>query len=181
MIKSFIQPAPGVGFLKPQGNDMTYFESVSQRGKPSVDTAYKSVLGLQWDTSNSSRPPLKRSEFNSWFGRVFSVDRRVDLHGFSDSSKACCAVIYAQSVVAEDVKVNFLVLKIKAAPLKTLSIPRLELLGCLLLSKLINEMVDDFLGRVVVFLLDGYSSCVVLDLRQREAAGSVGLNIGWSV
>ena len=105
---------------------------------------------LQWDTSNSSRPPLKRSEFNGWFGRVFSVDRRVDLHGFSDSSKACCAVIYAQSVVAEGVKVNFLVLKIKAAPLKTLSIPRLELLGCLLLSKLINEMVDDFLGRVVV-------------------------------
>ena len=107
---------------------MTYFESVSQRGKPSVDTVYKSVLGLQWDTSNGSRPPLKRLEFNDWFGRVFSVGGRVDLHGFINSSKeACCEVIYAQSVVAEDVKVNFLVLKIKAAALKTLSIPRLEL------------------------------------------------------
>ena len=30
-----------------QRDEMTYFESVS----PSVDTAYKSVLGVQWDTS----------------------------------------------------------------------------------------------------------------------------------
>ena len=30
-----------------QKDEMTYFESVS----PGVDTAYKSVLGVQWDTS----------------------------------------------------------------------------------------------------------------------------------
>ena len=76
----------------------------------------------------------------------------MELHGFRDSSKEVyCVVIYVRSVVNEDVKVNFLVAKTKLAPLiKTLSIPRLELLGCLLSSKLINEVTTAFPGHVVV-------------------------------
>lgn len=71
----------------------------------------------------------------------------MELHGFSDSSKE---VYIVQLFMDEDVKVNFLVAKTKVAPLKTLSNPRLGLLAYLLLSKLINEMTNGFLGRVVV-------------------------------
>ena len=46
--------------------------------------------------------------------------------------------------------VNFLVLKTRTAPLTTLSIPRLELLRCLLLSKLFEEVLNGLMGCIVV-------------------------------
>ena len=74
----------------------------------------------------------------------------MEIHGFCDSSKELyCAVVYFRFVYNESVKVSFLAAKTKVAPLKTLTIPRLELLGCLLLSKLINEVVRGIRGRVV--------------------------------
>jgi hypothetical protein len=83
----------------------------------------------------------------------FHSGSRVEIHGFCDSSKELyCAVVYFRFVYNESVKVSFLAAKTKVAPLKTLTIPRLELLGCLLLSKLINEVVRGIRGRVV---LDG--------------------------
>ena len=84
----------------------------------------------------------------------------MELHDFRDSSdEVYCAVIYVRSVENVDLKVNFLVAKTKVAPLKPLSIPRLELLGCLLLSKLINHSDHCFSGSCCCrgyLLLDGF-------------------------
>ena len=77
--------------------------------------------------------------------------RSVELHGFSDSSLSLyCAVVYARIVTATGIKVFFWTSKTKVAPLKTVSIPRLELLGCLLLADLISDIKRAIMGRLKI-------------------------------
>ena len=61
-----------------------------------------------------------------------------------------CAVVYLRFVSDCRVKVSFLTSKTKVAPLKKLTIPRLELLGCLLLSRLIKEVLEGLASRIDV-------------------------------
>ena len=90
---------------------------------------------------------LQRCVFNSHLSSKF----RIELHGFSDSSlELYCAVIYLRFIIDCGVTFSFLALKTKVAPLKKLTIPRLELLGCLLLSKLIKEVLEGVNGRIEV-------------------------------
>uniref|UniRef100_A0ABD2WAC2 Integrase catalytic domain-containing protein n=1 Tax=Trichogramma kaykai TaxID=54128 RepID=A0ABD2WAC2_9HYME len=70
-----------------------------------------------------------------WIG--FTNDSYVELHGFADASKfAYAAVIYVRLVSQGEVRVSLLTAKTKVAPIKTLSIPRLELCAAHLLAKL---------------------------------------------
>jgi len=75
----------------------------------------------------------------------------VEIHGFCDSSKEVyCAVLYLRVVAGTDVRVSFLASKTRVAPLKQLSIPRLELMGCLLLTRLLSDVLSGLKNRVVV-------------------------------
>ena len=88
---------------------------------------------------------LQRCVFDLHFPSKF----RIELHGFSDSSlELYCAVVYRRFVSDCGVKVSFLASKTKVAPLKKLTIPRLELLGCLLLSRLIKEVLEGLAGHI---------------------------------
>lgn len=73
----------------------------------------------------------------------------VSLVGFSDASeKAYACVIYCRVVQPNnDVTVQFVCAKSKVAPLKTISIPRLELCGALLLSKLMRLVINTYQSR----------------------------------
>lgn len=83
---------------------------------------------------------LENLRINRWIGS--GVDRRIELHGFSDASKlAYGAVIYVRSENSNgEVNVNLLVSKSKVAPLKQLTIPRLELAAAELLSNLFAKV-----------------------------------------
>uniref|UniRef100_A0ABD2XDY7 Integrase catalytic domain-containing protein n=1 Tax=Trichogramma kaykai TaxID=54128 RepID=A0ABD2XDY7_9HYME len=105
------------------------------------------LLTKEWDA------PLPEEESEKW--RAFEVDLRqlpsitiprwlgttkeayLEMHGFADASKlAYAAVLYVRIIQRGRVKVVLLASKTKVAPLKTLSIPRLELCAAHLLAKL---------------------------------------------
>ncbi|XP_024892895.1 uncharacterized protein LOC112468092 [Temnothorax curvispinosus] len=106
------------------------------------------TLKLDWD----DEPPMdirrSWSRFQTELGvlsslrvpRAFNschVDR-CELHGFCDASElGYGAVIYLRIVTRDGVGVRLLCAKSKVAPLRPLTIPRLELCAALLLSKLI--------------------------------------------
>ena len=73
------------------------------------------------------------------------------MHGYCDASKtAYSAVIYARTIHNDKMTVKFVSAKSKAVSNKGLSIPRIELLACLVLSKLVSAVVNTMSVEVVV-------------------------------
>lgn len=110
-------------------------------------------LQLEWDES------LPTDLFSKWQDHMtdmqclndFCVRRRilgddsdaeVQLHGFCDASeRAYGACIYAQSVHRNgDAQAYLICAKSRVAPIKTISIPRLELCGAQLLARLMSKV-----------------------------------------
>ena len=67
---------------------------------------------------------------------------RFEIHGFSDASnRAYAGVVYIRSLYEDGgVDVRLVASKTRVAPLKRQTIPRLELLGALILARLINSL-----------------------------------------
>ncbi|XP_018402453.1 PREDICTED: uncharacterized protein LOC108779488, partial [Cyphomyrmex costatus] len=103
------------------------------------DTLLPDELRQQWETYYDNLEQLNSVRVPRWTGRR-STDLDFELHGFADaSSRAYAAVVYIRVLRAPtDVRVCLLAAKTKVAPLKTLSIPRLELNAIVLLSRLIQ-------------------------------------------
>ena len=75
----------------------------------------------------------------------------IELHGYCDASKtAYSTLIYARTIYKDRMTVKFVSAKSKVVSNKGLSIPRIELLSCLLLSKLVNAVVNAMSVKVVV-------------------------------
>ncbi|GFV45900.1 integrase catalytic domain-containing protein [Trichonephila clavipes] len=73
---------------------------------------------------------------------ILTADNTVELHGFADaSSLAYAAAIYCRQKHNGKIKVQLLVSKTKVASVKQVSIPRLELCGAHLLSKLFKSVL----------------------------------------
>ncbi|GFX71549.1 integrase catalytic domain-containing protein [Trichonephila clavipes] len=105
------------------------------------------VLGLFWSSSNDNfgfqpslelTPPLTKRHV--WV--IITADNTVELHGFADaSSLAYAAAIYCRQKHNGKIKVQLLLSKTKVASIKQVSIPRLELCGAHLLSKLLKSVL----------------------------------------
>ena len=62
----------------------------------------------------------------------------LEFQGFCDSSNAAyAAAVYVRDMTSVGVVVNLLSAKSKVPPLKAVTLPRLEFLACLLLSRLV--------------------------------------------
>jgi hypothetical protein len=104
------------------------------------DSVLPRDLAATWDKllkSLLSSPPFS-------IPRTFSTHSgSLQLHGFCDASKCgYAAVLYVRSLNRGSV--SLLIAKSRVAPLKLLSIPRLELQGAHLLSKLYNHFCSLF-------------------------------------
>ena len=110
-------------------------------------------LGLDWDIILPSdlfdmfNKWIASSEsFKNWkLNRCFFPDvpwkslDNLELHGFSDASeKGYGAVIYLRYPTASGFKVSLVMSRSRVAPLKKITVPRLELLAALVLARLIN-------------------------------------------
>ena len=79
------------------------------------------------------------------------------MHGFCDSySQVYCGMVYIRVETTLAIRVSFLCAKTKAAPLKKLSIPRLQLLGCVLLSKVLKDVLVALKGHVSIVSVVGW-------------------------
>ncbi|XP_018362910.1 PREDICTED: uncharacterized protein LOC108761073 [Trachymyrmex cornetzi] len=103
------------------------------------DIPLSDELRQQWEAYYNNLETLNGIRIPRWTGRQGN-DVAFELHGFADASnRAYAAVVYIRILLMHaDVQVYLLAAKTKVAPLKTLSIPRLELNAIVLLSRLIK-------------------------------------------
>ena len=89
-------------------------------------------------------------------------NKNIDVHGFCDSSgEAYAACIYILSRCCNDVTVNLVESKCLLVPSKSQTIPRLELLSCLLLSKLLVSVLEVISQVVTVSFIFCWSDSMV--------------------
>lgn len=95
----------------------------------------------QWIIFRSQLKELEKVTIPRW---IPIYNNKLELHGFCDASEsAFAASIYSRSE-AEDGKfhVNLVAGKTRVAPLKALSIPRLELNGAVLVTRLMKKIIS---------------------------------------
>ncbi|XP_017875054.1 uncharacterized protein LOC108621956 [Ceratina calcarata] len=107
------------------------------------------ILGVEWDQELPEEVRLQWCRFRTSLDQLDALSiprwtnysksaRSVELHGFCDASqRAYSAAVYMRVAYAEDTSTVLLVAKTKVAPVKAVSVPRLELCGAVLLAKLL--------------------------------------------
>ncbi|XP_044574134.1 uncharacterized protein LOC123258335 [Drosophila ananassae] len=102
----------------------------------------------KWNEFLMSYPTINQIRIPRWV--KFGPQSKVQYHGFCDASQqAYGAAIYVRIEHAQEVSISLLTAKTRVAPVKTMSIPRLELCGAVLLAELFQSVVpqlppDDF-------------------------------------
>jgi len=93
----------------------------------------------QWTNYYNELTELELVQLPRWTG-LHRDALAIELHGFADAStRAYAAAVYLRvQKPTNEVRVTLLCAKTKVAPLKTLSVPRLELNAAVLLSRLIG-------------------------------------------
>ena len=101
------------------------------------------ILG-KWEVWRSELPLLTTKHLERCYYLKEDTLEYTELHGFSDASEeAYAAVAYMKSVYTSGRShVSIIMAKTKVAPLKRQSIPRLELCGALMLSRLLQHIKE---------------------------------------
>ena len=151
VLASFYDP---IGMIQPILCRLKILMQNIHKQKLGWDEELTCELKEVWDRSLLEIEEMGCVEVDRYFGIVDSeslVVRR-ELHGFSDASaEGYGTCVYVRSIYESgEISVKLLASKSRVAPLKTETIPRLELLGNLLLSRLITA-VKNALNKCVKF------------------------------
>ena len=101
------------------------------------DEEVPQVVQKKYQEWKSQLPVLKTVAITRCYFRPGNIVLKSELHGFSNASEdAYAAVVYLRVVYRKrSPSLALVIAKMKVAPLKKLSIPRLELCGAQLLAK----------------------------------------------
>ncbi|XP_054276573.1 uncharacterized protein LOC128995581 [Macrosteles quadrilineatus] len=104
--------------------------------------------------------------------RMIQTEGTFELHGFSDASeKAYGAAIYLRHELSDGTaKTTLLCSKSRVTPLKTQSLPRLELWGALLLTELMSNVKTALINKHIERVTYWTDSTIVLSWLNAEAA-----------
>lgn len=110
--------------------------------KVSWDDPLSPEIRRQWEEFRNQLRELNQLSIPRWLGTT-RTNRQIQIHGFSDaSSLAIAAVVYVRSSIADkEFMVRLVSARTRVAPLKCLTIPRLELMAALLLVRLAARVV----------------------------------------
>ena len=146
---SFFDP---LGFISPVTARVKTIFQLLCKEKGEWDSPASSETVSVWYAFLSDLEALKEIEVNRFsFVEITAIILTVTIYGFSDSSsQVYCGVCYLQIKTSVGIRVHFIAGKTKVAPLKLITIPRLELLGCVLLSDLVQQIKSAFLERIKI-------------------------------
>ncbi|XP_055916401.1 uncharacterized protein LOC129949150 [Eupeodes corollae] len=108
------------------------------------DDPIPTPLKTEWEAFQRELPLIERLRIPRWIAKSPS-NKAVQLHGFCDASmKAFGAVVYIRVLDTDDrILTSLLLSKTKVAPSqRTITLPRLELCGAVLLSQLLSYTKD---------------------------------------
>lgn len=117
-------------------------------------------IALEWQVFKVQLPSLSSVLVPRRMVREFTT---LELHGFCDASeRGFCAVIYLRTLDDNGAcNVRLVCAKSKVAPLRKLSVPRLELLAAVLLADLVASVVDALKPFLVVDQIFAWSDSSV--------------------
>ena len=111
--------------------------------KSSWDDELPSEMKQRWSALINELEVLQNVRVPRCYFSFPSAKRRIELHGFSDTSqKAYAAAIYIRRVVNDHVETTLICSKSRVSLLKLQTIPGLELLGALILARLMNTVLN---------------------------------------
>lgn len=98
----------------------------------------------EWEQYRQQLTTLKEVKVNRWI-HTNRNDYKAELHGYCDASqKAYAAVIFMRILKSDgSIHINQITAKTRVAPIKTISIPRLELCAAVLLAKLLKYVSEN--------------------------------------
>jgi len=99
-------------------------------------------LVSKWQEYLRSYPALREIRIPRWL--QFQPQVKLQYHGFCDASeRAYGAAIYVRIETSQKVTTQLLTAKTRVAPVKSLSVPRLELCGAVLLAELTSALLHN--------------------------------------
>ncbi|XP_017468483.1 PREDICTED: uncharacterized protein LOC108360631 [Rhagoletis zephyria] len=129
-----------IGWLSPVVNAMKIFmQKLWLRGL-GWDDELPNDLYNKWTEYRQNINDIQKLRIPRWL--EFADETSVELHGFADSSEqAYSAAIYMRIPYAKDAfRTNLIAAKTKVAPVKQVSLPRLELCAAHLMTKLMTKV-----------------------------------------
>lgn len=131
-----------LGFLTPVTFWIKYFIQQLWLAQLDWDTPLTPILVTAWNDFSSQFPTLQDIRIPRFFGQT---SQNIRLLGFADASeKGYAACIYVYFVRHNTPQTLLVKAKSRVAPVKTITIPRLELCAALLLAQLYDSILEIF-------------------------------------